>query len=227
MTPLVEARGLHATVGTTRALQGVSLALHPGEAVAVTGPSGSGKSTLLHCLAGLLRPDQGVVTVDGVDLRTLGDRERSRLRLERMGFVPQFGDFVPELTLRENVELPLRLLGRGRRAARARARELLERLGVDEVADRRAGEASGGQVQRAAVARALAHEPVLVLADEPTGSLDTLAGEQVLEALLEHAAAAGAALLVVTHEARVAAYADRDVVLRDGRLRGGSVGATA
>jgi putative ABC transport system ATP-binding protein len=98
---------------------------------------------------------------------------------------------------------------------------------VDEVADRRAGEASGGQVQRAAVARALAHEPVLVLADEPTGSLDTLAGEQVLEALLEHAAAAGAALLVVTHEARVAAYADRDVVLRDGRLRGGSVGATA
>jgi putative ABC transport system ATP-binding protein len=191
------------------------------------GPSGSGKSTLLHCLAGLLRPDAGGVEVDGVRLDSLSDRQRSRLRLERFGFVPQFGDLVPELTLRENVELPLRLLGRGRRESRARAAELLERLGVADIADHRAGEASGGQVQRTAAARALAHEPAVLLADEPTGSLDTVSGEQVLDAFLDQARDRGTAVIVVTHEHAVAAHADREVVMRDGRLRDDSLAGAA
>ena len=182
------------------------------------GSSGSGKSTLLHCIAGLLVADSGCVSAFGGDLATLSDRARSSLRLRRMGLVSQFGDLVPELTLRENVELPLRLLERRSRTIRADVQQLLERLEISAVADRRAGEASGGQVQRAAVARALAHRPALVLADEPTGALDTVTGELVLDALLGQARRDGAAVILVTHEARVAAHADREVVLRDGAV---------
>ena len=182
--------GLRATevsiaFGGTPVLHEVSLAVAAGEVVAVMGPSGSGKSTLMHCLAGLLVPDSGTVELDGVALGSLSERRRSRLRLERYGFVAQFGDLVPELTLRENVELPLRLLGHGRRAAAERSAELLDRLGIAAVADARAGAASGGQVQRAAVARALAHRPAVLLADEPTGALVSVTGVQVLEVLLE------------------------------------------
>lgn len=214
---VVEAHDLRLTLGATQALRGVSVEVQPGEVLAVMGSSGSGKSTLLHCLAGLLRPDAGTVRVVDTDLGSLSDRARSRLRLERMGFVSQFGDLVPELTLRENVELPMRLLRRSGRAIRRDSRELLERMGIADVAERRAGEASGGQVQRAAVARALVHGPPIVLADEPTGALDTATGDRVLEMLLQQARVGGAAVLLVTHEARVAAHADREVILRDGQ----------
>ncbi len=213
---VVEAHDLRLMLGATQALRGVSVEIQPGEVLAVMGSSGSGKSTLLHCLAGLLRPDSGTVLVLDTDLGSLSDRARSRLRLERMGFVSQFGDLVPELTLRENVELPMRLLRRSGREIRRDSRELLERMGIADVAERRAGEASGGQVQRAAVARALVHRPPVVLADEPTGALDTATGDRVLETLLQQARVGGAAVLLVTHEARVAAHADREVILRDG-----------
>lgn len=216
--PVVEAHDVWLRLGTTQALRGVSISVAAGEVVAVMGSSGSGKSSLLHCLAGLLRPDEGSVCVAGIDLSGLSDRARSRLRLERLGLVSQFGDLVPELTLRENVELPMRLLRRPGREVRRDTRDLLERMGIADVADRRAGEASGGQVQRAAVARALAHRPPIVLADEPTGALDTATGDRVLQALLDQARDGGAAVLLVTHEARVAAHADREVILRDGGL---------
>jgi putative ABC transport system ATP-binding protein len=216
MSTLLQASGLELSFGTTRVLHDVDITITRGELVAVMGPSGSGKSTLLHCLAGLLAPDAGQVHLDGGRIDTLSERARSTLRLHRMGFVFQFGDLIPELTLVENVELPLRLTSIGRRAARARAMDMLSSLEIDQVADRRTNEVSGGQAQRAAVARALVHEPAIVFADEPTGSLDTLAGELVLEALVSAAREQDTAVVLVTHEPRVAAYADREVMLRDG-----------
>jgi len=190
-----------------------------GEVVALMGPSGSGKSTLLHLLAGLLRPSAGEVELLGRRIDHLPDRERSRIRLEHLGFVFQFGDLVPELTVVENVELPLRLLGTASRPARRTALELLDLLDIADLADRRLHEVSGGQSQRAAVARALVHSPVAVLADEPTGALDTIAGERVLEALVEAARHTGAAVVLVTHEVTVASWAGRDIQLRDGAVR--------
>ena len=215
---LLEAIDVSYAFGPTRALDGVSAAIEPGEVVAVMGPSGSGKSTLLHCLAGILVPDRGSVVFDGVGLTGLGDRDRSRLRLRRFGFVFQFGDLIPELTLRENVELPLRLTGHRRATAARRARELLVRLGIEPVADRRAGSVSGGEAQRAAVARALAHEPTVVLADEPTGSLDSLNAEAVLDALVELTRSSGTTLLVVTHDNVVASHLDTLVTMHDGAV---------
>lgn len=216
--PVAELRAVHLTYGSTPALRGVDLTLRPGQRVALMGASGCGKSTLLHVLVGVLPPDSGAVEVLGHDLTTLPQRGRDTLRRERIGMVFQFGDLVSELTLRENVMLPLRLMGRGRREVRHRAAELLARLGIEQVADRRAGEVSGGQAQRAAVARALVHEPALVLADEPTGSLDTVASEAVMEALCDAVADLGTTLLVVTHDNRVAAYLDQLVTMRDGRV---------
>jgi len=216
MSTVLQACGLELSFGATRVLHDVDITITRGELVAVMGPSGSGKSTLLHCLAGLLAPDAGQVHLDGGRIDTLSERARSTLRLHRMGFVFQFGDLIPELTLVENVELPLRLTGTGRRVARARAMAMLSGLEIGQVADRRVNEVSGGQAQRAAVARALVHEPAIVFADEPTGSLDTLAGELVLEALVSAAREQKTAVVLVTHEPRVAAYADREVMLRDG-----------
>jgi putative ABC transport system ATP-binding protein len=215
---LVSAMGLRLSYGDTPALDGCSLTVEAGERVAMMGPSGSGKSTLLHCLAGVLRPDAGTVVFDGVDVSSLSESRRSRLRLERMGVVFQFGDLVPELSLAENVMLPAQLLGMPSAEARSRALSLLDELGVAEVADRRAGTVSGGQAQRAAVARAIVHEPPVIFADEPTGSLDTVNAELVLDALVELAGRAGAALLVVTHDHQVAAHLDRLVTMRDGRV---------
>lgn len=225
-SPALAGHHLRHAYGTAQVLDDVDFAVAAGEVVAVMGPSGSGKSTLLHLLAGLLRPDGGRVELEGTRIDTLSERRRSDLRLRHTGFVFQFGDLVPELTLRENSELPLRLLGHGPAVTRARAAEMLDRLGVAEVADRRVSEVSGGQAQRAAVARALVHSPGVVLADEPTGSLDTVTGELVLEALVDAAAAQGTAVVLVTHELRVASWATRDVQLRDGRARP-DVGVTA
>ena len=219
MTALLSAEDLHRSFGSTAALDGASMSVAAGEIVAVMGPSGSGKSTLLHCLAGIIRPDAGTVRYQGADLAALGDRARSALRRTDFGFVFQFGQLVPELTCLENVALPLRLNGsRGRVAAR-RAREMLAELALAEIGGKRPGEVSGGQGQRVAVARALVTSPRVIFADEPTGALDSLNGETVLKLLLAAARQTGAAVVLVTHEARVAAYSDREAVVRDGRVR--------
>jgi putative ABC transport system ATP-binding protein len=225
MTVVVEARRLVKSFGATPALRGLDLAVEAGEVVAVLGPSGSGKSTLLHCLAGLASPDAGEVQYDGRPLYELSDRDRTRLRRSEIGVVFQYGQLVPELTAAENVALPLVLARRGRAEAVAAARTWLERVGVAGVGDARPGELSGGQAQRVAVARALVTEPRLVVADEPTGALDSLAAEQVMELVTSIARESGTTVLLVTHDLRVASYADREVVLRDGQLAGAGVRA--
>jgi putative ABC transport system ATP-binding protein len=216
--PLLSATDLHLDFGATAALAGASVVVRPGEIVALFGPSGSGKSTLLHCLAGILRPDAGEVRYRGARLDDQSDQARSRLRRGDFGFVFQFGSLVPELTAVENVALPLRLQGARWRVAEQRARLWLERLDVPDVGAKRPGEMSGGQGQRVAVARALVAGPRVVFADEPTGALDSLNGELVMEELVGAAREQGASVVLVTHEPRVAAYADREVVLRDGQL---------
>ena len=218
--PLLVADRLTKSFGPTTALERASLQVMAGEVVAVMGPSGSGKSTLLHCLAGIVAPDSGQVRYQGQDIGAMSDTARSALRRGEFGFVFQFGQLVPELTCLENVALPLRLNRRSRRAAERRAAEWLERLEVAEVADKRPGEVSGGQGQRVAVARALVTAPKVIFADEPTGALDSLNGERVMRLLTDAARQTHAAVVLVTHEARVAAYSDREVVVRDGRTRG-------
>jgi putative ABC transport system ATP-binding protein len=216
---LLTARDLRLSFGSTTALDGASLTVRAGEVLALMGPSGSGKSTLLHCLAGILTPESGQVAFDGGDLATMTDAARSELRRTAFGFVFQFGQLVPELTCLENVALPLRLCGARRREARAAAAGWLERLEVDDVAGKRPGQVSGGQSQRVAVARALVTRPRVIFADEPTGALDSLNGERVMRLFTGAARETGAAVVLVTHEARVAAYSDREAVVRDGRVR--------
>ncbi|GAB1337560.1 ABC transporter ATP-binding protein [Streptomyces sp. E-15] len=223
MTPppgsLLAAENLRKSYGHTVALDGAEFSIHPGEVVAVMGPSGSGKSTLLHCLAGIVPPDSGSITYDGRELSGMDDAARSALRRSEFGFVFQFGQLVPELTCVENVALPLRLNGRPRREAERAALGWMERLEVDDLAGKRPGEVSGGQGQRVAVARALVTGPRVLFADEPTGALDSLNGERVMELLTDAARSTNAAVVLVTHEARVAAYSDREIVVRDGRSR--------
>lgn len=216
---LLSAHDLRKTYGATPALDGASFSVHPGEVVAVMGPSGSGKSTLLHCLAGIITPDSGTITYAGRELSAMSDAERSALRRSEFGFVFQFGQLVPELTCVENVALPMRLNGIRRKAAERTAREWMERLEVDGIGAKRPGEVSGGQGQRVAVARALAASPKVIFADEPTGALDSLNGERVMQLLTDAARSANVAVVLVTHEARVAAYSDRDITVRDGRAR--------
>ena len=214
---LLTATGVVKAFGPTPALRGADLTVRAGEIVAVMGPSGSGKSTLLHCVAGILPADAGSVCYAGRDLRVMPDRERSALRRREFGFVFQFGQLIPELTCRQNVSMPLRLDGLGRRAAEAAADQWLERLDVAGAARQLPGQVSGGQAQRVAVARALIGGPSVIFADEPTGALDSLQGEKVMGLLTRAVRETGAALVLVTHESRVAAYSDREVIVRDGR----------
>ncbi|MFI5793203.1 ABC transporter ATP-binding protein [Streptomyces sp. NPDC051677] len=216
---LLVAENLRKAYGPTMALDGAEFSIHPGEVVAVMGPSGSGKSTLLHCLAGIVTPDSGSILYDGRDLATMSDAQRSQLRRSEFGFVFQFGQLVPELTCVENVALPLRLNGAPRKQAERTALSWMERLEVDDLGKKRPGEVSGGQGQRVAVARSLVTSPRVIFADEPTGALDSLNGERVMELLTEAARTANAAVVLVTHEARVAAYSDREIVVRDGKSR--------
>jgi putative ABC transport system ATP-binding protein len=217
--PLLQATALRKSYGRTPALDGADLTVRAGEVVAVMGPSGSGKSTLLHCLAGIVQADSGRVRYRGRDLTAMSDAERSALRRTDFGFVFQFGQLVPELTCLENVAMPARLAGTRRRAAEAQAAEWLARLEVGEIAGKRPGEVSGGQGQRVAVARALVGSPRVVFADEPTGALDSLNGERVMRLLTDAAHDTGTAVVLVTHEPRVAAYSDREIVVRDGKSR--------
>jgi putative ABC transport system ATP-binding protein len=216
--PVLAARGVVRSFGATPALRGADLAVRPGEVLAVMGPSGSGKSTLLHCLAGILRPDSGELWFGDQRTDQLSERARTELRRRSFGFVFQFGQLIPDLPADENVMLPLLLSGLARAAARARAAAMLDRLDIGELARRRPGELSGGQAQRVAVARALVTRPEVIFADEPTGSLDSLAGLRVMELLTGAARDQGATVVLVTHEPRVAAYSDREVQVRDGQV---------
>lgn len=219
--PLLVADKLSKNFGPTEALRGASCTIQSGEIVAIMGPSGSGKSTLLHCLAGILLPDSGVALYAGQDLGRMSEQQRSRLRLTEFGFVFQFGQLVPDLNGEENVALPLLLRGESRRAAVSTAREWLEALDVSGAAAKLPGELSGGQAQRVALARAFAIQPRVIFADEPTGSLDSLAGESVMELLTAAARENGTTVVIVTHDPRVAAYASREIVVRDGRVTAG------
>jgi putative ABC transport system ATP-binding protein len=216
--PLLRARDVHLSFGPTPALRGATLDVAGGEILAVMGPSGSGKSTLLHCLAGILVPDSGQIHFADHRLDRLPEAERSALRRDRFGFVFQFGQLVPELSAEENVALPLLLSGVKRSEALPRARVWFDRLDLGGLNARRSGELSGGQAQRVALARGMVARPEVLFADEPTGSLDSLTGEQVMELLVTSAREQGTTVVLVTHEPRVAAYADREVIVRDGKV---------
>jgi putative ABC transport system ATP-binding protein len=215
---IIEARDLFLSFGETPALRGASLTVRPGEIVAVMGPSGSGKSTLLHCLAGILVPGKGQVWFAGQRLDSLSDDRRSALRRDRFGFVFQSGQLVPELTAEENVAMPMLLSGTRRGSAMTAARKWFGTLGLDGLEHRRSGELSGGQAQRVALARGLVAGPDVLFADEPTGALDSVSGEMVMDLLVAAARDHGTTVILVTHDAQVAAYADREVVVRDGKV---------
>jgi putative ABC transport system ATP-binding protein len=214
--PLIAALDVHLSFGQTPALRGASVSVSSGEFLAIMGPSGSGKSTLLHCLAGILTPDGGEIHYDGKRLDRLPDSERAKLRRTDFGFVFQFGQLIPELTAADNIAMPLLLGGTRRRIAYRRAESWLIRMELADLGRRRTGELSGGQAQRIAIAMALVAKPKVLFADEPTGSLDTLTGEHVMGVLADTARAEGAAVVLVTHDARMAAYSDREVMVRDG-----------
>jgi putative ABC transport system ATP-binding protein len=220
---ILSARSVEKSFGRTQALCGVSLELARGEVLAVTGPSGGGKSTLLHCLSGILRPEAGEVRFKGQRLDDLAEGPRTRLRRREFGILLQFGQLVPELTVEQNVALPLLLEGHDRSPARTAARAWLDRLDVGKLATALPGELSGGEAQRAALARALVTGPQVVFADEPTGALDTVGGEVLLDVLLSTSRERGASVVLVTHDNRVAAHADREVVLVDGAFTAAGV----
>jgi len=220
VTKVYEARG-----GSVRAVDGVSMSLNRGEFIAIVGPSGSGKTTLLALLAGLLRPTAGSVLIGDQDLAGLSEGERARFRREKIGFTFQANNLVPYLTVRENVELAARLKGRLGPVERRRAVELLDRLGLGERLNALPSQLSGGQQQRVAIARALAHDPLVVLADEPTASLDTERGHQVVQVFRDLVKEQNGAGVIVTHDLRLLRFTDAAIRMVDGRvtdtLRGG------
>jgi putative ABC transport system ATP-binding protein len=220
--PLVVAEALEKTYagGATpvAALRGVSLALEPGDFVALTGPSGCGKSTLLHLCGAMDRPTAGRLLFDGQDLATLDDDALTRLRRDRIGFVFQFFNLLPTLTVGDNIALPCLLAGMAPREAESRAAALADRVGIGPRLGHYPQQVSGGEAQRAAIARALVHEPALVIADEPTGNLDTATGATVLSLLADLNRELGVTMLLATHAAEVAAAARRTLKMRDGRL---------
>ncbi|MFF4689263.1 ABC transporter ATP-binding protein [Streptomyces sp. NPDC001307] len=218
MSDVLAAQGIHLSYGSSQAVKGANIALQRGEIAAVTGPSGSGKSSLLYCLAGVLPVGRGEVRFDGRVLGDLDDEELSSLRRDRFGFVFQYGELLPELTVEENAALPLRLAGKRKAQAFAAAREVLGRLGLADLRDRRPSQVSGGQSQRIAVARALVHQPAVVFADEPTGSLDRANAQAVLQEFLSLARSQRTAVVLVTHDADVAAQADTRYTMVDGVL---------
>ncbi len=203
---------------TVHALRNVTLTIDRGERVAIMGPSGSGKSTLLNLVCGLDEPSSGIVRIEGVELSKLGDDDRTRLRREKIGMVFQTFNLLPTLSAVENVGLPLRLKGIGRREAEARAGAMLGRVALEHRSAHRPDELSGGERQRIAIARALIFQPPLVLADEPTGNLDSTTGQEILSLLDNLHREFNTTILLVTHNALAAAYCDRVLTLRDGEV---------
>ncbi|MBD0709282.1 MULTISPECIES: ABC transporter ATP-binding protein [unclassified Streptomyces] len=218
MNPILRAEGVDLFYGTEQAVNGADFTLKPGEVAAIMGSSGSGKSSLLYCLAGVLAPSAGTVTFDGIHLGALPDMELSALRRTRLGFVFQYGELLPELTVEENAALPLRLAGISKDHAHVMAAHVLGRLGMRDLLQRRTSKLSGGQSQRVAVARALVHRPDVVFADEPTGALDSANAEMVLKEFLWLARRQKTAVVMVTHDSEVAAKADTQYTMTDGVL---------
>ena len=215
---MLELRDITKSFTQQRVLEGISLTVGDGESVAIMGPSGSGKSTLLHCMSGVLVPDQGEVLFDGRDVAAISDAERSRLRLEHFGFIFQDGQLLPELTATENVALPQIMRGVPRSQAHDEAIDMLTRLGLGAYVDRYPGQLSGGQGQRVAIARALAGPPSVVFADEPTAALDQATGHEVMQQIVAVCQKFGVALVVVTHDPKIADWCSRRVEIRDGLI---------
>ena len=219
---IVEARGLIKTYGrgetAVQALRNVSLSVEKGEFVAISGASGSGKSTLLHMLGAVDRPNSGSVVIDGVDVFSRRENELAVFRRRKIGFIFQFYNLIPVLTAEENITLPVRL--DGRRPDAAYLNDILETLGLSERRRHLPNQLSGGQQQRVAVGRALIHQPALILADEPTGNLDTRNGREIIALLKASIRRYGQTLILITHDPSIAAQADRVIIMEDGRIRG-------
>ncbi|ATC31778.1 ABC transporter ATP-binding protein [Caulobacter vibrioides] len=220
--PVLALRGLERVykteAGDLPVLRGVDLDVYPGEVVGLIGPSGSGKSSLLHSAGLLERPDAGLVALEGRDCSKLSERARTRIRLGTVGFVYQFHHLLPEFSALENVAMPLTIAGRGRREAEARAKELLEGLGLGHRLNHQPAQMSGGEQQRVAIARALANRPKLLLADEPTGNLDPATSAAVFQSLYQVCREQGVAAVIATHNMELARFMDRVVALKDGHL---------
>ena len=220
VTSIISAKNIKKSYGQTEVLHGVSLDVKQGEVLAIMGPSGSGKSTLLHSLAAIIPVDSGEIVFGGHNIGKFSDNKRSILRRTAFGFVFQFSQLVPELTVIDNVALPLLLNGLSRNKAYAEAKKWLEAVGLSDKHDSTPGEISGGQAQRVAIARAMVAQPKILFADEPTGSLDSLNSEHVMELFIKTAKDNGTTVIMVTHEPTIAAYADREIVVRDGIIVG-------
>ncbi|QDH73328.1 ABC transporter ATP-binding protein [Brevundimonas sp. M20] len=222
VAPVLSVRGLTRTYDTAAGgltvLRGVDLDIMPGEIVGLIGPSGSGKSSLLHAAGLLEHPTEGEVKIDGEAVAALSDRQRTHIRLDRIGFVYQFHHLLPEFDARDNVALPLRIAGWKQADARARAEELLTALGLGDRLTHQPSQMSGGERQRVAVARALANRPRLLLADEPTGNLDPATSQTVFEALHDVVKSTGVAALIATHNMELAGHMDRVFAIKDGHL---------
>jgi lipoprotein-releasing system ATP-binding protein len=222
--PVLSIRGLHRTYVTghksLQVLKGVDLDVRPGEIVGLIGPSGSGKSSLLHAAGLLEHPDDGRIEIGGRDCSDLPERERTRVRLQQLGFVYQFHHLLPEFTALDNVALPVRIAGGSQEEARARAAELLTSLGLEERLEHQPAQMSGGEQQRVAIARALANKPRLLLADEPTGNLDPATSQRVFQALHDVVRQQGVAALIATHNMELTGHMDRVFALKDGHLEG-------
>ncbi len=217
---IISAKNIKKSYGQTSVLHGVSLDVKQGEVLAIMGPSGSGKSTLLHSLAAIISVDSGEIIFDGRNIAKFSDNKRSVLRRTAFGFVFQFSQLVPELTVIDNVALPLLLNGLSRNKAYAEAKKWLEAVDLADKHESTPGEISGGQAQRVAIARAMVVQPKILFADEPTGSLDSLNSEHVMELFIKTAKDNGTTVIMVTHEPSIAAYADREIVVRDGQIIG-------
>ena len=217
---IISANNIKKSYGKTPVLHGVSLDVKQGEVLAIMGPSGSGKSTLLHSLAAIIPVDSGEIIFDGRNIAKFSDNKRSVLRRTAFGFVFQFSQLVPELTVIDNVALPLLLNGVSRNKAYAEAKKWLEAVDLADKHESTPGEISGGQAQRVAIARAMVVQPKILFADEPTGSLDSLNSEHVMELFIKTAKDNGTTVIMVTHEPSIAAYADREIVVRDGQIIG-------
>lgn len=218
--PIISAQNIEKSYGKTSVLHGVSLDVGSGEVLAIMGPSGSGKSTLLHSLAAIITPSHGEIVFDGRNIAKLSDNQRSVLRRTAFGFIFQFSQLVPELTVIDNVALPLLLNGVDRATAYSEAEKWLTAVDISEKHRSTPGELSGGEAQRVAIARAMAVRPKILFADEPTGSLDSLNSEHVMELFIKTAKDNGTTVIMVTHEPSIAAYADREIVVRDGQIVG-------